>query len=102
VAFIFGLLHGFGFASALNEVGLPQHAIPVALLFFNIGVELGQLFFIGCILTVTAYAVLIAKSQGHNGDIAKRAFAASHAVAAYVIGTLAAFWLVERTLGFLA
>ncbi len=102
VAFIFGLLHGLGFASALNEVGLPQHAIPVALLFFNVGVEIGQLFFIACIATVTACAVLIAKSQGQNGDIAKRAFAASDVVAAYIIGTVAAFWLVERTLGFLA
>ena len=100
VAFIFGLLHGLGFAGALNEVGLPQHAIPVALLFFNIGVEIGQLFFIGCVLTVTACAVLIANSQ--NRDIAKRAFAASDAVAAYIIGTVAAFWLVERTLGFVA
>ncbi len=102
VAFIFGLLHGLGFASALNEVGLPQHAIPVALLFFNVGVEIGQLFFIGCILTMIACAVLMAKSQNRNGDIAKRAFAASDAVAAYIIGTVAAFWLVERTLGFLA
>ena len=46
VAFTFGLLHGFGFASALNEVGLPQSAIPVALFFFNVGVEIGQLLFI--------------------------------------------------------
>ena len=102
VAFIFGLLHGFGFANALHEVGLPRHAIPVALLFFNVGVEIGQLFFIGCIVTVTACAVLVAKSQGENGDIGKRTFAVSDAVAAYTIGTVAAFWLVERTLGFVA
>src|SRR6185295_8055145 len=43
IAFVFGLLHGFGFASALSEVGLPQTAIPVALLLFNVGVEIGQL-----------------------------------------------------------
>ena len=43
VAFTFGLLHGFGFAGALSEVGLPQGHIPLALLFFNVGVELGQL-----------------------------------------------------------
>jgi hydrogenase/urease accessory protein HupE len=102
VAFIFGLLHGLGFASALNEVGLPQHAIPVALLFFNVGVEMGQLFFIGCIITVTACAALIVKSAGRNDDIAKRTFAASDAVAAYLVGTVAAFWLVERTIGLLA
>src|SRR5438477_548275 len=50
VAFSFGLLHGFGFAGALAEVGLPQHAIPVALMFFNIGVEIGQLTFVAAIL----------------------------------------------------
>ena len=50
VAFTFGLLHGFGFASALSEVGLPQTAIPVALLFFNVGVEIGQLLFIATVL----------------------------------------------------
>src|SRR3981189_1900812 len=51
VAFSFGLLHGFGFAGALAEVGLPQHAIPVALLFFNLGVEIGQLAFVAAVLT---------------------------------------------------
>ncbi len=48
IAFTFGLLHGFGFAGALSAVGLPQNAIPVALLFFNLGVEAGQLLFIAC------------------------------------------------------
>ena len=57
VAFAFGLLHGFGFASALAEVGLPQTAIPVALLTFNIGVELGQLLFVGAVLSVRAALV---------------------------------------------
>ena len=50
IAFAFGLLHGLGFAGALSEVGLPGHAIPVALLFFNIGVELGQLLFIAAVM----------------------------------------------------
>ncbi len=52
VAFTFGLLHGFGFAGALSEVGLPHGHIPVALLFFNVGVEVGQLFFIVSVLTL--------------------------------------------------
>ena len=52
VAFSFGLLHGFGFAGALAEVGLPQHAIPVALLFFNVGVEIGQLVFVAAVLSL--------------------------------------------------
>src|ERR1700704_6362489 len=52
VAFSFGLLHGLGFAGALAEVGLPQHAIPVALLFFNLGVEIGQLAFVAAVLSL--------------------------------------------------
>src|ERR1700704_360014 len=52
IAFSFGLLHGFGFAGALAEVGLPHHAIPIALLFFNLGVEIGQLVFVAAVLTV--------------------------------------------------
>ena len=52
VAFIFGLLHGFGFAGALAEVGLPEQAIPFALVFFNVGVELGQLAFVGAVLII--------------------------------------------------
>lgn len=102
VAFIFGLLHGLGFAGALHEVGLPEHAIPVALLFFNIGVEIGQLLFVACIVTLTARIALITKSSRQDGAIATRTFAASETVAAYVIGTVAAFWLIERTVGFLA
>ena len=61
VAFCFGLLHGFGFAGALAEVGLPQHAIAVALLFFNVGVEIGQLIFVAAVLSVISlfrYAAL--------------------------------------------
>ena len=50
ISFTFGLLHGFGFAGALSEVGLPAHAIPFALLFFNVGVEIGQLIFVFAVL----------------------------------------------------
>lgn len=46
VAFVFGLLHGFGFAGALQDIGLPQNEIPLALATFNIGVELGQILFV--------------------------------------------------------
>src|SRR5262249_12325133 len=55
IAFTFGLLHGLGFASVLNEVGLPQNAIPVALLFFNVGVEVGQLLFIASVLLFVGF-----------------------------------------------
>ena len=96
VAFIFGLLHGLGFAGALNDVGLPQHAIPVALLFFNIGVEIGQLVFIGCAMLAMALVVRIAAFFANR----ETSFA-FEVPAAYVIGILASYWLVERTVGFL-
>ncbi len=54
VAFTFGLLHGFGFAGALAQIGLPQRAIPLALFTFNVGVEIGQLLFVGAVLAVVA------------------------------------------------
>ena len=54
MAFAFGLLHGFGFAGALSEIGLPAGHIPVALLFFNVGVEIGQLLFVAVVLSLAA------------------------------------------------
>jgi hypothetical protein len=86
VAFPFGLLHGFGFAGALAEVGLPQTAVPMALLMFNVGVELGQLLFVAGMLGIrTALARF-------PGALPQRA----QAVPAYVIGTVAMFWVIER------
>ena len=66
VAFTFGLLHGFGFAGALNAVGLPQTAIPVALLFFNVGVEIGQLLFIAAILSIMALGRWLSQTRGYT------------------------------------
>jgi hydrogenase/urease accessory protein HupE len=95
VAFSFGLLHGFGFASALTEIGLPQGDIPLALLAFNAGVEAGQLVFIAVVLGALA---CIAKW------IRLPAFLESHARAAttYAIGIMAAYWFIERLAGFAA
>ena len=87
VAFSFGLLHGLGFASALNEVGLPQQAIPLALLFFNIGVEVGQLTFIAAVF-VLAWLLRMSSVQLPRW---------SPRLAAYVIVSVAAFWVFERT-----
>ncbi len=92
VAFTFGLLHGFGFAGALSEVGLPDSAIPVALLLFNVGVEVGQLLFV--------FAVLILALVWKKLPLATPRWA--WAVPTYAIGTLAAFWTVERILSFWA
>jgi hydrogenase/urease accessory protein HupE len=99
VAFSFGLLHGFGFAGALAEVGLPQHAIPVALLFFNLGVEIGQLAFVAAVLTAgglfrTAMALRLEPA------LIQRTVNRLDLIAAYAIGTVAAFWLIERTSAF--
>ena len=87
VAFTFGLLHGFGFAGALSEIGLPAQAIPLALLFFNVGVEIGQLMFIA--------AVLAAGWALRRATVAVPLWLPR--AAAYVIGSVAAFWVFERT-----
>jgi hydrogenase/urease accessory protein HupE len=86
VAFIFGLLHGFGFAGALRDVGLPSNAIPVALLFFNLGVELGQLVFV---LAVVHLGRLLRKPLARLASWAWR-------LPAYAIGAVASFWLLDR------
>jgi hypothetical protein len=101
VAFSFGLLHGFGFAGALAEVGLPQHAIPVALLFFNVGVETGQLVFVAAVLSLI-WLLRHAASQLLAAALVKRAFDRLDVTIAYGIGVVAAYWLIERTTAFFA
>jgi len=99
VAFVFGLLHGLGFAGALRETGLPEHAIPLALAFFNIGVEAGQLLFIGAVFIVLWILRGLLRTQDSQADtwqVARRVSLPS----AYVIGSLAAFWVFERTVRF--
>jgi hydrogenase/urease accessory protein HupE len=88
VAFAFGLLHGFGFAGALSEIGLPEHAIPSALLFFNVGVEAGQLLFVGgALFAWLALRFVTWPSWAWR-------------LPAYGIGTMAAYWTIERVAGF--
>jgi hydrogenase/urease accessory protein HupE len=101
VAFSFGLLHGFGFAGALAEVGLPQHAIPVALLFFNVGVEIGQLVFVAVVLSLIWLLHHVA-SQLLEAAFVRRAFDRLDVAVAYGIGGVAAYWLIERTTAFFA
>ena len=90
IAFVFGLLHGFGFAGALAEIGLPEQSIPTALLFFNLGVEAGQLLFVGGFvgLAVLARRLAVPVPRPAAG------------VCAYGIGAVATFWTIERILGF--
>lgn len=85
VAFLFGLVHGLGFAGALKQIGLPEHHLLAALLTFNVGVELGQLF-------VVAGALVLARIVAAW----PRLSAAARAPALYLIGTLAAYWTCER------
>jgi hydrogenase/urease accessory protein HupE len=90
VAFVFGLLHGFGFAGALSDVGLPQNEVPLALLMFNVGVELGQLMFIAAILVL----VMALRKVRFEWP------AWTRQLPAYSIGGIAAFWLIERVTAF--
>lgn len=94
VAFTFGLLHGFGFASALSEVGLPQSAIPVALFFFNVGVEIGQVLFIASVLAVIA----LARQANRRIGVSPPVWA--WRVPPYAIGSVAAFWVIQRIAAF--
>jgi hydrogenase/urease accessory protein HupE len=88
VAFLFGLLHGFGFASALAEIGLPEGEVPMALLAFNLGVEAGQLG-----IVIGGFAVLELLRR-----MAASLLAPALRLAAYVIGITASYWIIERTL----
>lgn len=94
VAFSFGLLHGFGFASALTDIGLPRGDIPLALLSFNAGVEIGQLIFIGAVLGLLACVRRI--------TIPARITLGALPVVSYAIGGIAAFWFVERLAAFVS
>jgi hypothetical protein len=90
VAFAFGLLHGFGFAGALSEVGLPGAHIPLALLFFNLGVEAGQLLFIAAVLALAWLARRVTARQSRRLEL----------VPPYFIGTAAMFWMFQRVASF--
>jgi hydrogenase/urease accessory protein HupE len=86
VAFAFGLLHGFGFASALTSAGLPRHELPLALVSFNVGVELGQLGFIALVLALE-YSFRALEVRWPRWV---------QALPGYTVGTLGAFWTVQR------
>ena len=87
VAFGFGLLHGFGFASGLSTVGMPKAEIPLALLMFNIGVEIGQLLFVLLMLLIYRALKILAFHWPRWVEF----------LPGYVIGSLGAFWTFQRT-----
>src|SRR4051794_8611030 len=92
IAFAFGLLHGLGFAGALDEIGLPQNAIPLALLFFNVGVEIGQLIFVVAVLAAAAIASRLMRRHAEPRW--------NKVMLAYLIGGVASFWVFERLAAF--
>ncbi len=94
VSFTFGLMHGFGFAGALAEVGLPPSSIPIALLFFNVGVEIGQLLFVVAALTLIAWGSKAVRELRLPQPFWLRR------AAPYAIGAIASFWVVERLAAF--
>lgn len=87
VAFLFGLLHGFGFASGLSTAGMPSAELPLALLFFNVGVEVGQLVFVFTALAlVSSFKVLEVRWPRWV-----------QALPGYIVGSLGAYWTIQRT-----
>ena len=91
IAFVFGLFHGLGFAGALSEIGVPQHEVPLALFMFNVGVETGQLLFIAVVLSLIALLKRLPLT----------APPAAWRLLPYSIGSVAAFWMIDRVLSFL-
>ena len=92
----FGLLHGFGFAAVLRGIGLPQGDLPAALLFFNLGVEVGQILFV---LAFAAVLVLTVRLQ-HTAGLLHRYRGRLQKCFVYLAGTVAAFWFIQRLAGF--
>lgn len=90
MAFTFGLLHGFGFAGTLSAIGLPQVHIPLALLFFNLGVEAAQLLFVAAVLTLVAATRWTGLHLPRTIEVAP----------AYAIGSVSMFWVVQRVAAF--
>ncbi len=98
----FGLLHGFGFAAVLRDIGLPQTELPTALLFFNVGVEIGQVLFVLSLLIAffvlrPAFVRLLRSAK--DGDVH---WSSLTAPASYIIGAVASMWMIERVAGFWA
>lgn len=89
VAFAFGLFHGLGFAGALSEIGVPQYEVPLALLMFNVGVEIGQVMFVLAVVGLFAVLKRMRPPELITWPSTRR-------VMPYAIGGVAAFWMIER------
>ncbi len=100
IAVSFGLLHGFGFAAVLRDIGLPQVELPTALLFFNVGVEIGQVLFVGALLVafLLVRPALVRYLKPEPGAIPH--WTSLTTPASYIIGGLASYWMIDRVTGF--
>ncbi len=90
ITFLFGLLHGFGFATSLKDIGLPQNDIPLSLFAFNVGIEVGQLLFIFGVFSVLFF---LKKLPFYNHRVVTL-------LSAYFIGSVSMFWFIQRVSGF--
>lgn len=97
VSALFGLLHGLGFAAVLNEIGLPQAELATGLLFFNVGVEVGQIVFVSLVL-IALHLVPRYSPRMFSGQKGQRIMRTGMS---YVVGCLASFWLIQRTAEFI-
>jgi hydrogenase/urease accessory protein HupE len=95
----FGLLHGFGFAAVLGETGLPQTEIPAALLFFNVGVEIGQILFVAVVIAVYQLIRFVGRTS-FDRDLSIDALRPLQTPAAYAVGILGSFWMIQRVATF--
>ena len=91
MAFVFGLLHGLGFAGALTEIGLPADSLATSLFLFNVGIELGQVLVVLIFASIAWVWSKIAQSQRLNPET-------FYQVSAYAMGGLATYWTIDRTL----
>lgn len=105
-AFGFGLLHGFGFAAALRDIGLFEEAITIALIFFNLGIEFGQILFVICVLAIWSLWRRYAPNLKHVLSLRYAAklkyvlnFSPSYLkIMPFTIGVVASYWFLERTI----
>ena len=97
VAFVFGLMHGLGFAGGLSEAGLPDGHIPTALLFFSIGVEIGHFIFIGFVLMLLGIGKRVISKLP---SLSQQRLYFIRVLPAYIIGAVAMFWVIDRITAF--
>ena len=100
IAGSFGLLHGFGFAAVLRDIGLPQTELPAALLFFNVGVEIGQILFVSVLVAAFVALRPVAGRFLRSANDAAPHWATLTTPASYLIGGTACYWMIGRVSGF--